>query len=156
MSQTLMCHQTFTWAALQQSVSQGGLTALVTTMASLRDHLTLRQAMPRYPTSSMWWSSVMRDLLALVSVSFSSVLILKPSALPVWLPFSKDKKRNSWQVCWQYSTGEASSLKHTVLTEWRCSLTAPGYYLASIIWLIWTGVWKYVGKIQKVFCPPLK
>lgn len=38
------------------------------------------------PTSSTWCSSVTRFCWDLVSVSFSSVLILKPSASPVWLP----------------------------------------------------------------------
>lgn len=37
-------------------------------------------------TSSTWCSSVTRLCWDLVSVSFSNVLILKPSASPVWLP----------------------------------------------------------------------
>lgn len=37
-------------------------------------------------TSSTWCSSVTRLCWDLVSVSFSKVLILKPSASPVWLP----------------------------------------------------------------------
>lgn len=41
---------------------------------------------PRGRTSSTWCSSVTRLCWDLVSVSFSSVLILKPSASPVWLP----------------------------------------------------------------------
>lgn len=41
---------------------------------------------PAPPTSSTWCSSVTRLCCDLVSVSFSSVLILKPSASPVWLP----------------------------------------------------------------------
>lgn len=47
-------------------------------------------AIPKAPqaadTSSTWCSSVTRPCWALVSVSFSSALILKPSASPVWLP----------------------------------------------------------------------
>lgn len=37
-------------------------------------------------TSRMWCSRVILDLLALVSVSLSKVLILNPSAFPVWVP----------------------------------------------------------------------
>lgn len=40
----------------------------------------------RAVTSRMWCSSVILDLLALVSVSLSRVLSLKPSAFPVWVP----------------------------------------------------------------------
>ena len=48
----------------------------------------LHPGAPRPPpgTSSTWCSSVTRLCWDLVSVSFSSVLILKPSASPVWLP----------------------------------------------------------------------
>lgn len=42
---------------------------------------------PAGHTSSTWCSSVTRLCWDLVSVSFSSVLILKPSASPVWLPY---------------------------------------------------------------------
>lgn len=45
------------------------------------------QGPPRGHTSSTWCSSVTRLCWDLVSVSFSSVLILKPSASPVWLPY---------------------------------------------------------------------
>lgn len=53
--------------------------------------LDLCAALRRHPapatgTSSTWCSSVTRLCWDLVSVSFSSVLILKPSASPVWLP----------------------------------------------------------------------
>lgn len=41
---------------------------------------------PPAGTSSTWCSSVTRLCWDLVSVSFSSVLILNPSASPVWLP----------------------------------------------------------------------
>lgn len=44
------------------------------------------QEAPHSTTSSTWCSSVTRLCWDLVSVSFSSVLILKPSASPVWLP----------------------------------------------------------------------
>ena len=40
-------------------------------------------------TSRMWWRSVMRLLLALVSVNFRRELILNPSAFPVWLPWKQ-------------------------------------------------------------------
>jgi len=43
-------------------------------------------------TSSIWWSSVMRVWFALVSVSLSKVLILNPSASPVWLPYKTERK----------------------------------------------------------------
>lgn len=47
-------------------------------------------------TSRMWCSSVILDLLALVSVSLSRVLILKPSALPVWVPWSVTSHNDRW------------------------------------------------------------
>lgn len=46
-----------------------------------------RWCLPPRPTSSTWCSSVTRFCWDLVSVSFSNVLILKPSASPVWLPW---------------------------------------------------------------------
>lgn len=50
------------------------------------------------PTSSTWCNRVTRLCWDLVSVSLSSVFILKPSASPVWLPWRETGAQSGQQV----------------------------------------------------------
>lgn len=59
-------------------------------------------------TSRTWCSSVTRLCWDLVSVSFSKVLILKPSASPVWLPCEGQGVRPlTLRVWWEVGRGAA-------------------------------------------------
>lgn len=81
-------------------------------------------ARPAVPTSSTWCSSVTRLCWDLVSVSFSSVLILKPSAFPVWLPCEGGGRSGSpclpvgqGEVGWRWGWGQGAGAAAHVVEE---------------------------------------
>ncbi len=89
-------------------------------------------------TCRMWCSRVILDLLAFVSVSLSRVLILKPSAFPVWVPWHDNitqwlmiSQNSMWHHRHWHTYGQVSKeLKDDDVID--CQVTSNIMWLVSI------------------------